>query len=484
MTELDPILEARVDLLEQALGEVNKIRRAMDEQGKSLGVVDDFLGRTGQLAGYTKEIWMRLSDTVNRLESPWDGADDGFGDELEDPQRNGGTAEALSLVRDALLHLKKLEQSRREAAATFVGIQRWSVAGLATPQLDTAVAQYRKLVDKIRKDPEPWRAYEQQLLGRGEELFTAYFELLSLMAVREFGVDAELTKDRNQLLTFLLRRTGLGQLPSFPAPNLLTHTDHVQLGYAGWSLWVLPLIAREAALHMMRTNGFSTEIPEHYRTLCADVFSVYALGPSYPCALIYLELDPGPSNGAVARRPLSRESKTDASRQPEVSDLVRAEVLLDLLPTLGSEIERPALDRRVEQLRSAWRRARAAFIDDTQPAGATAHLQGEVDRVAIPEEASQMVDRFLEELRSNHYEVAFDMRSLVNAQEWLEHLLAADHVELPEGTVPVRDLLIAMWGARLDQPHRCGVIHQRAHELTSRDGPGGAPDPGRRLSRA
>jgi hypothetical protein len=271
------------------------------------------------------------------------------------------------------------------------------------------------------------------------------------MVVRDFEVDTELVEDRTELLKLMLSPLSRGNLPKLPIPNLLTRTEHVQLGYPGWSLWALPLVAREAGLHLIRSNVFNTEVPELLRMLCADVFAIWALGPSYPCAVIYLDLDP------------------DDTGNGGVSDPVRAEVLLDLLPKLGGEVQREALTNRANQLRAAWHQARAAVGGED---------------VKLAEDYQSVIDTFLAELRHEYKEIPYDSRRLAEVESMAQSLAAENPDQLLEVVPLTRDLLIAMWLARLDHGERSREIYARAKDLAARVAATGRPGQGRRLNPA
>lgn len=447
---LDPILEARLDLLEQALAEVGKIRDAMTEQRERLKRIERFLDGNGGLFRIRTRLWTNIRDALTRIEGqtlvpddamwevPGNDPDDENAELYEQDQSN---QQAVEFLNSAIQQLSELDDARQEARRQFQGIHQWSVAGLAHDQLDAAAQQYRSMVDLIRRAQDPWQAYEQQLRGRGEQLFAAYLDLLSSMAVRGIGIDSELGRDRQALLKFLLQPRGyLTELPSFPAPNLLTgSTEHVQLGYLGWSLWALPLIARDAGLDLIKENVFGTDIPEWLQILCADAFALYTMGPSYACAAIYLELDP------------------DGVATEVISDPIRAEFLLDCLPKLADDPERQALQSRAEQLRSAWRKAGAAVHDA---------------EASLSHDDQKTVDRFLDELHGRYKEMAYNMRDLAYSADLAGRLTA----EAPDGEMPqVRDLLVAMWWGRLDNPEDCAHIHQRAQDIASRAVPASRP---------
>ena len=432
MPDLDPILEGRLDLLEQALDEVEKIKQVMGEQRRALERIDRFLRHGGEIDSSRKKLMILLGDAATRLEQLTDDADGPEFDDEEDAEN------PWTFVDQARQVVKDLGPLRTAVNQTFVDVKRWSVAELAEEQLAVAAGQYRELVKSIRRDPEPWKAYEQQLRGRGDELFTAYLDLLSSMAIRGFGVDTEIGKDRDVLLALLLEPKGyMRELPHFPVPNLLTRTKHIQLGYTGWSLWALPLLARDAALDLIDHERpiFRTVIPARFRLLCADVFASYTLGPSYAAAAIYLDLDP------------------DGTTKDGVSDPERAQVMLDILPSLGSEVQQPALARRADQLRDGWAKARAAVS---------------AEKVEVPAGGREVANLFLAELRSDFDHLRYDLMRLMTPEHWAS--LLAGEAPLPSGVLDIRDLLIAMWVARLDHPDNCRTIHEHALGLTARVG--------------
>lgn len=437
-TNIDPILEARLDLLEQALAEVNDFRLTMTDQRERLDKIKGFLDGADGLQQIRRKLFYSVDAAKARIQGPPPVPD-------EDPEDDTGDAdiepsdldEAANLLDTALQQLNELERARQDARKHFDGIQRWSVAALVEVQLEAAAEHYRSMVDLIRRDPDPWQAYEQQLRGRGEQLFTAYLDLLSSMAVRGLGIDTELVKDGEALLKLLKPRGYLAELRNFPVPNLLTGTEHVQLGYLGWSLWALPLIARHVGLDLIKKNVFGTDVPERLQILCADAFALYTMGPSYASAAIYLELDP------------------DGAANDGISDPIRAEFLLNGLPKLGgdTERERQVLENRAQQLRDAWHTASAAVHGN---------------EVSLAEDDQKIVDGFLEELHERYKEMAFSMRGLDYSVALAKELAA----EAPASGMPqIRDLLVAMWWARIDHPGHCSGIHKRVRDITSRAAP-------------
>jgi hypothetical protein len=459
----DRILEAQLGLLEQAVDEVDKICAAKDQLAQRLQEVQDFLKadkaeKMGGLQKLESSIRLDLADTTARVTAAldqWQDADDDVGDADEE---GDGDAErettplwqARKILDEAPATLDKLREARAQAYAAFQSIRQWSVADLDDRDLKQAAGRYRTLLTEIRKSPVPWKAFERELHGRGEQLFTRYLELLGGMAVRGFAADKELADERQELIRLMVQPFWSQTPPSLRVPNLLTRTEHVQLGYVDWNLWVLPLVGREAGIHAIKSpGGFTTEVPLELLALCADVFAMYVVGPSYAAATIYLELDP--EGGEVG----------------SVTDPVRAEVILRMLPEMAeAEPHRDYLQRRASELRASWATVRAAL---------------EAPQVVVDDEYATAV-LFLGELRDKYSDLAFESAKLGDVVTNSEQL--ADEAKPLAGVLrDPRSLLAAMWLARLANPGRSKVIHARAREVAtkSRQGPVPArattPDP-------
>jgi hypothetical protein len=461
-SSLDPILEARLELLDQVLAEVEKVRKAMADQRTCLEKVSAFLGDDGRLTQLRRDLWTRLTDAETRLTGPpeesfdpgverWKsaGAIDGAAHSVDSSAVSAGSSrrEALQFIKDAKELVGQLGSARAQTFSLFQEVKRWSVVGLADPQLGSAARNYRRFLQEIRRSSQPWQTYETQLRGRGEQLFTRYLEILGSMAVRDFGVDRELVEDRQTLINLLLSPvSSYSEPPKLRIPNLLTGTEHVQLGYSNWSLWALPLVGRVAGLHLITSETFTTVIPRRLHTPCADIFATYALGPSYPCAAIFLELDPGKATGN------------------SVSDAVRAEHLFRTLPELGGDSEQRTLQWCADTLRANWNTARAAV---------------DANETAFPQNDYALADDFLDELRSEYGELAYDLRFLANPVNLGEVLAAEEEPSPQSGSQTIRDILAAMWLGRLGHPERTRVIYERAKTLAANSAGGPGPVQGR-----
>jgi hypothetical protein len=437
----DRILEARLGLLEQALDEVDKVCAAKEELAERFREVQEFLKTDkGQLRRFESSIRTNLSDTDTRVRAAleeWEDADDELSpaENAEDDARGESPLrQSQAILEEARDTLDKMRDARGAAYAAFQSIRQWSVADLDDRDLKQAAARYRGLLSEIRRSEVPWKAFERELHGRGEQLFTRYFELLSGMAVRGFAADKELADERQELVQLMVQPFWSEKPPSLRVPNLLTRTEHVQLGYVDWNLWVLPLVGREAGIHAMKSGVFAADVPRGMETLCADVFAMYVVGPSYVAATIYLELDP------------------EGGEAGSVSDPVRAEVMLHMLPLMADDgPNRDYLEKRAAELRASWAVTRTVLA---------------APDVVVDEEYSAS-ERFLHELRKEYPDLAFPMQKLADVLKNSEQL-AGEGMPLDGVLRDPRSLLAAMWLARLANPRKSRLIHKRAREVATR----------------
>ncbi len=441
---LDLILSIRLDLLEQALDEVEKVIVAMGDQRQRLDDVEQCLGPKGHIVNREKAVKTAVGDAINRLEIVLDG--DSLELESDDANRLQDALERLSAVKDAI---DLLATDRVAAHKSFQDVSRWSVAGLADMELAEAADEYRKLLDEIRDDPQPWQRYETELRGRGQKLFTRYLELLGGMAVRGFGIEGDMVGDAQALYRLLLQPLGRAAQGARPQRSLYLpmRTRHIPLGYLHWSLWALPLVGRSAGEHVLDKSTFHTPIDDRRKLFCADAYALYVLGPSYAHAALFLELDPD-------------DASHDDAPDQLLPDSLRAQALLEQLPKLDENAE-DELTEIAGRLAEPWGQARRALG---------------VGDVTVDEADRKVVDRFLDEVRQSYPEIAYDTRWLNEAQQLGAKLAGSESLDAVAANHP-RDLVTAVWLARVEHPARARHLHERAEELARRK-PGVKPPEG------
>jgi hypothetical protein len=166
--------------------------------------------------------------------------------------------------------------------------------------------------------------------------------------------------------------------------------------------------------------------------ICADTYAAHVLGPSYVAAALFLELDP--DGLPVGNSP---------------SDPVRAELLLELLPQLADEPQRPAIAGFTQLLRAAWEQAREAI-------GAPP--------IKVSDEVREVTVKFRGEVDQKFPEGAYDLGNLATRIEEAEGFASgAQRV----GTGAPRDVLVSMWWARIKGLADCPTIDASARRSMS-----------------
>ena len=436
-TTLDPILEARLDLLEQALDEAQAIRAARADQAERLDALAKFLRPGGDLSRLGDRLQTGVQDALTRLNIALRSLESLEQDEperaveLEDMINVAALKEAAVLVGDLRKQIdKEWEPTRREAYVRFSGLEDWSVAALEQERLEEAVATYENALWEIKGSAAPWATYEEQLRNRERSLFHAYFQVVGSMAVRGFRVVDALADDRRSLLRILLKPLDAGggqEPPELPPPNLLTRSEHVQLGYLRWNLWAMPLLGRAAGLHLIEHNTFrSMQIAPVHKVICADTYAAHVLGPSYVAAALFLDLDP---------------DGTSIGGSP--SDPVRAALLLELLPELAAAPQREAMERFAALLRDAWSRARGAI--------------GAPD-FNVSDEVREVTAKFRSAVEQKFPDGGYDLGNLAARMSEAESFARGGRA----GAGLPRDVLMSMWWARVNDLADCQTIDRSA----------------------
>ncbi|BCJ47347.1 hypothetical protein GCM10010168_70630 [Actinoplanes ianthinogenes] len=478
----DLILQTRLDVLKQALEEVTCVIDAMTEQDDRLNAVEDFLSPEGSLAAAENDLSVHIGVIRRRLDGLL-GRSATPGTGLPRPNavthRPGKDTENVRTqrieqvrrhLRDADAELKRLGELRDLVYESFQDVRRWSVAGLPVPALRDAHDEYQALLRELGEEPDPWRRFRAEMPRRGHEVLSRYLELLAGMAVRGLPLETEDVSAVPALVRFDLDATLMAAYKALvehlmgPVPPRLRDDPnrsplalmsavgrrHLPLGYPQWSLWALPLVGRRVGKAVAANWAQKNPLTPGQRLLCADRYALHALGPSYLYATVFLEFDPTvePAAGGKPEWP---------------SDAQRATLLLRQLRANSAGLDTPLRNRLTtvaEQVEKAWRVARVAAGGDEQPVE-----PGDQD----------VVDRFDEELARAKVmrNVGYPLDTIAKLHSAAEELMDE---EKPVVSMVLRDLMSAMWIARLREPAQARVIHTRAKESASKI-PFGPPVP-------
>jgi hypothetical protein len=348
---------------------------------------------------------------------------------------------------------------RASAYASFISVRRWSIAGLGDAALRAAAHDYSQMIEEIRRADNPWRRYQAEMPRRGHELFSRYLELLAGMAVRGFGLEPAIMADVEGLIKQLFGPKSPPQSPPERERSPLALMSslgrgHLPLGYPEWSLWALPLLGRSVGELVVPT--LISPLSGRQLLICADLYAQHVLGPSYMYAAIFLEFDPS-----------AEPPGPDAP-----SDPLRASVLFENLTRIDRSNDpeiQAQIDAVITSVKEQWDRARDAV------AGTEEQLDDD-DRA--------VVDRFLDEL-DRFPEIAYPGSYIADNRDSGRQLVTSDdpderddeeHQDWIRGVpaMGLRELMNAMWLARLEDPGQARLIHKRAKDV-ARQNQGPAP---------
>jgi hypothetical protein len=306
---------------------------------------------------------------------------------------------------------------------------------------------------------ELWDRYIKIAREDSQPIIEEYVSLLSGIALRDLRVDDGICDIADELIGRCQGkdRDTLHWSPTIPHHQnaVSTKANVVRLGFPGWTIWVLPLAAREFGYHVVlpqlgiddivdgqcQAVGLSAmQARNHLRDCLADAFATYAMGPSYPCAAILLRFEP---------------LNADLSTGEQASDAVRAHIVLEMLKLMDEENKEEPNAKLIDTLRSEWNAAfQQANSEKVPDLGVETHeLDQWVKEIknALPNKtlARYIGDRLSSvELKLKEMVEEVQRRSKTDEEREVEPAVKASSA--PHGEL--RDVLAAAWRLRLSNP--------------------------------
>jgi hypothetical protein len=446
--DLDLILKTRLDLLEQAVREVEEVIKEVTVQKGRISEVEEFLAPAGTLASTGDNVEEHLTGAIGRLQilKKRDARISGP-TPVEPDNRTNRLDATLAAVQEATREMTAMADAREAAYQAFQDLKRWSVAELIAKPPTAAVNDYKNLIREIRAARKPWLRYENEIPRVDHELFAGYLERVAGMAVRRIELDTDVTDHVDSLNTDLGKPIEGAKRPQSMSESPLALIGaigrrHLPLGYPEWSLWALPLVGRTdielvTASIMPRESERWSHVDNRTRILCGDLYAQYVLGPSHVLAAVFLYFDP----------------KSEPSAEIP-SDALRAKVLIDHLPELGDGVKRDILQPTADKIRKEWAKARQVF-DGAEP--------------DLDDSTSAMLSDFLAQVRKEYPDLAYDVQRVEEIAEAGSRLADEATPDDKLTAMRIRDLICAMWLARIEQPDRAELINRRAKVVAQRE---------------
>jgi hypothetical protein len=463
---MNQLLEIRLDALEKDVGKVKKV--VGDTRIRTDSIRDINARFTSESANGVREPLLQILALANRVgsvlrQSPQIREEIGHYDRT--------LADALSSdLPNQVEHLNKLLEAVRgdirEINDDLVRLLPAQVE-LLEMSLEERCHAVRERIGQLRaaaagSAARPrvyrgiWEMYDRMLKEAARPLFAEYVDFVGGLAVRDHALDNRVCQMTDELLRDLSHVTMNSlSVPAQQAALGSVMKSVIKLGFPEWTIWGIPLVGHEVGLsiaenersinRLVRQRRFGMS-KEPLKSLFADIFATYTLGPAYACAAILLRFEPHHT----------------MLKQGEPSDIDRARLILDVLGRLGASSgentsgEVTTYYEIVDQLKKLWQDA----VDNLKP---------QDDRPSPPHATRSDLDDFLDatwEILSNAERFhAFDRVRWLATDDWLAALRGNPARARVRGTNDVIELLTAAWRARLMDAAQTDRIAENASLL-------------------
>ncbi|HMG74251.1 MAG TPA: hypothetical protein VK582_12185 [Pyrinomonadaceae bacterium] len=318
-----------------------------------------------------------------------------------------------------------------------------------------------------------WKEYAE-IVSEQERLFSfsEYVDLLGGLALRDAGLDGEICRLADELITSCgLFGTSNWNALTIPAnQEAVTLARSIRMGFPEWTLWAVPLTAHELGQlaisngrkelvrrdsntrwekyifkHIPKKGDSSNEERNRMRIYLADAFATYAMGPAYACSAILLRFD---------LRMKTTRGKAKKAEYPSQAE--RGYIILDMLSKMiaKDKFDKPFYEPTVRQVQAAWDMVLARI----QPPGSLSSAQ----RSRLESYNEYMLD----DLSGTHPGALYLGDKLESTCRALKGFLDGEK-PLPflEGEGEGRDVLNAAWMCRIEGEYDVREIEIKAQEL-------------------
>jgi hypothetical protein len=406
--------------------DVKEARRGLDDLDEQVAQLGVALTRVTRKIGTVQNEVAWMATSMGRYE------DNGKLSYIVKAADLSTQAEELTQLKQVLEQLEDDLNVRTGKSVT--AMRRW--APLSQPSNDIDVTLKRLAIElgatlaETEGQPDPWSYYAGVVRSQCDDLFAQYVDLVGGIAMRDHGLDRQVSPAADRLVHELTVSFGGSDatmaVPSRHTTEALIHAQHVRIPLPpGWTLWSLPLLARGAGELLLR----SLNVQDEWADLVPDVFGVYVAGPAYVLASVLIELDPA---------------------QPQAR--LRARVMFEALRTLGADDDRDRFGRLADEIGAEWDRAASAVRGE-----------GEADE-PVADDAVTAAFRLVEQVCADGVFLPKDRWDDVTQ---LARRLGGE--EETEGQAnDFRDLLNAMWLARWNHPGALDDIDARSAQEAQR----------------
>jgi hypothetical protein len=418
------LLKTRISFIDANLDRIGRLMTTLEGRTNPLAETESFLESQAVSLDSIKSTIDDVKRVVEALTKDFE-----LGKVIQ------GASTAIENTRVELLKRGQALQSSQ----TLLGSLSQSSAQRRALQIKTQpleeirrkVKGVRTMLDDPARRQEAWDTFERELRRDIQDLFAEYVDLIGGLALRDVGLDQDACRLADELFRYypIGPKYELLAIPSRYRAISRSWGQVIRLGFPEWTIWTLPLAAREYWFAAAGDTFSARETIGHIKVdnpgmqeCLADAFGTFALGPAYAYASILLLFDPFAGY---------------ASDCPYAPDDNRAHAVLSMLDEMGPRDGPNPFKKVHDLLATEWKEALAS----AQPPGEEdLQTKGEISAV-VKVLARKMTDEFNAGMSVANWE---------RFQEWPALLLKGEEDMIPVAGADLRWVLNAGWSARID----------------------------------
>jgi hypothetical protein len=375
---------------------------------------------------------------------------------------NGLRDQLLEIVRDYDQVYRSFGNLADKVSSLLEDSSRYKV-----PVRDDVISRHETRLARLKSIPEDldsspskrenaWKTYREEHLEI-HRLLSEYVEFMGGLALRDVGFDEGICDFADELIPTYKLTTDKDfrsmTIPGRQETIPMTWARIVRMGYPEWSIWALPLAAHDLWYAMAQeTIGAQQRIAKFdvaakwIQECLADAYAVWATGPAYAYATVFLRLNPLSAFKHDGEHP---------------SDDTRAYAILEMWERMN--LEEPnnlpySLD--IKELTEEWQKA----IEFAKPVGDPDKKRKSEfqEDVKGKEKLKILIPALVDSLKSKTLP-GFAPKSWALSKGLAQRLLKGDQIH--PGDAGFRSVLNAAWLARLERPEAAAIITKRCLDL-------------------
>jgi hypothetical protein len=345
--------------------------------------------------------------------------------------------------------------------------------------------------ERVRK---AWHLYNK-VYQQSQDTFDECLTFMGGLTFRERGLDKRICTIADYLIHDCADQSGT-EWKSLTVPALREAVDKtmaliIRLRFQEWTIWTLPFTAHEfghvvvasvtdskdsikarefieeEVEHLMNSDPYLQDLLQnkgaerardcarfHLNEFLADAFATYTMGPAYACTAILLRFNP---------------SQAYADDEEHPADVKRAQVVFNMLKQMDSQAGKLSYYKEmIDYLEKEWKDAlERARLPDIPSAPDTQYLDSLVERISKPFFYTVLLPAVLyPPIPGERLEEGWTVAQQW-AGSWYRQLQSEQTLSIPRisSTHKLRDALNAAWLCRIQKSGNVREIAEAAQEL-------------------